>query len=196
MQENIQDDTQNNGQEVTQDEIQEDIQHSFDDTHKNMQENTQRQMQKKDNAEQHRPKNIQTPKPKKSRHDSTLELVNKREDERSLVYKKKLEKHSPLQPSAIRKFFDSMADVVETFQLRDQADIRLKICQLVTEREIQLTQQTPYVAAPVSSDNSSAMTVSTHYVATPMTSDESNTPQTLYVSTPMPSTDDSNFTWL
>ncbi|CAH1995327.1 unnamed protein product [Acanthoscelides obtectus] len=104
MQENIQDDMQNNGQEVTQDEIQEDIQHSFDDTHKNMQENTQRQMQKKDNAEQHRPKNIQTPKHKKSRHDSTLELLNKREDERSLVYKKILEKHSPLQPSQYENF--------------------------------------------------------------------------------------------
>uniref|UniRef100_A0A6P7FF07 Transcription factor Adf-1-like n=1 Tax=Diabrotica virgifera virgifera TaxID=50390 RepID=A0A6P7FF07_DIAVI len=119
----LEDDTQNTGQE----EIEE------DDIHESMQGNIQREMQK--NTQ----KRAETPNPKRSRHNSTLELLNKRQDERSLVYKRILENHGSSQPSAIRKFLDSMADIVETFPPRDQADIRLKVCQLVTEREIQLS---------------------------------------------------------
>ncbi|CAG4994838.1 unnamed protein product [Parnassius apollo] len=47
---------------------------------------------------------------------------------------------SQVQPqSAIKKFFESMAEVVETFPPREQAAIRAKVCQLVSDTEIRLS---------------------------------------------------------
>ncbi|KAL1516110.1 hypothetical protein ABEB36_000033 [Hypothenemus hampei] len=125
--------------------------------------------------------NIQTPKPRKKKNDLTINLLNKREAQRSLVYEKILRSNPPVI-SGIRKFFDSMADIVEKFPPYEQANIRLKVCQLVTESEIKLNQS------------------STQYIPTPLTSDEESSSHTYesrqYVSTPMPSSNDSNFSWL
>ncbi|XP_056640632.1 uncharacterized protein LOC130447692 isoform X2 [Diorhabda sublineata] len=80
---------------------------------------------------------------KKRKPSKLQETIDKRESQRlnlleALVHN--TQKQSQVRPqSAIKKFFESMADVVENFPPREQAIIRAKVCQLISDTEIKLS---------------------------------------------------------
>lgn len=182
------DDKEDDTEDDTQDDIQNDTQQHLLLDDDNTQEDTQIPMQKTDSREQFSQK-MKTPRTKKRKANATLDLLSERETQRSLVYKKLLKKSSPTIPkqTPIKKFFDSMADIVETFPPHVQAAVRLKVCELVTETEIKqlqaahvapsmstnssisTTAQPQYVVAPLSSGNSSCFSTEVEYVATNLT---------------------------
>lgn len=198
-----QDDTQDNTQDGIQDDIQDDVQ---DENQQNSHDDTQESIEEKtpttnDINQQHPHQSRHTPKTKKRKIDSTLDILNKREAQRSVLYEKLLKRNSPPPPpkiSALKKFFDSMADIVEGFPARDQADIRLKVCQIVTETEKKLaTPQFHYGENSVPSYRLGSAAAQAQYVSTPALYEDSNsTPQTQSVETTMSSAEESNFTWL
>lgn len=100
--------------------------------------------------EQTMPNNIDnssqaSPIPKRRKTSKLQQTLDKREGERlklleTLVNNSTTNNQPQVKPqSAIKKFFESMAEVVETFPPREQANIRMKVCQLVSDTEIKLT---------------------------------------------------------
>lgn len=88
------------------------------------------------------------PSTSKKRKPSKLqETLDKRESQRLNLLEalvNNTQKQPQVQPpSATKKFFESMAEVVETFPPREQAIIRAKVCQLITDVEIKLSTGTP-----------------------------------------------------
>ncbi|CAH0584136.1 unnamed protein product [Chrysodeixis includens] len=89
---------------------------------------------------------LQVPTTSKKRNVSQMqETVDKQESQRlnlleTLVHNTTTQSQSHSQPqSAIKKFFESMAEVVESFPPREQAIIRAKVCRLVSDTEIKLS---------------------------------------------------------
>lgn len=80
---------------------------------------------------------------KKRKQRKLQETLDKRESQRLNLLKtvvNNTQKQPQVQPpSATKKFFESMAEVVETFPPREQAIIRAKVCQLITDVEIELS---------------------------------------------------------
>lgn len=80
---------------------------------------------------------------KKRKQSKLQETLDKRESQRLNLLKtvvNNTQKQPQVQPpSATKKFFESMAEVVETFPPREQAIIRAKVCQLITDVEIELS---------------------------------------------------------
>ncbi|GBP87820.1 hypothetical protein EVAR_103717_1 [Eumeta japonica] len=75
-------------------------------------------------------------------HEYTQENIQERLAGQGKLTKKKASIPSlSLPQTPIRKFFDSMADTVECFPPNLQAEVRLKVCQLVTEAELRLYSQ-------------------------------------------------------
>ncbi|VVD05431.1 unnamed protein product [Leptidea sinapis] len=62
-------------------------------------------------------------------------ILAKRDAQRSILFEKMLSKVNEIK-TPTQKFFESMADVVDKFPPNLQAEVRLKVCQVVTEIEL------------------------------------------------------------
>lgn len=89
---------------------------------------------------------LQVPSTSKKRNVNQLQdTIEKQESQRlnlleTLVHNTTTQSQNHVQPqSAIKKFFESMAEVVESFPPREQAIIRAKVCRLVSDTEIKLS---------------------------------------------------------
>lgn len=75
---------------------------------------------------------------------NSLELITKmmekRYAQRSTFYDKILNK-APDVKTPVHKFFESMADIVDKLPPRLQAEVRLKVCEIVTEIELKHYEQ-------------------------------------------------------
>lgn len=110
-----------------------------------------------------------TPSPvekKRKREASLVEVLQKNQEDSSLLYETLLP--AP-EKNPIKKFFDSMGDIVSQFPPYLAAETRLKVCQVVTEMEMKMLSLS---SLPLDTQTPSHSAVS--YTSIPMTSDDSN----------------------